>query len=96
MKNNIKLKKKIKIIGIGAKDDIHYLNYFRKNFKVKFPLFPDEDREIHELVGEPATPYFIVVKLKEKGELEIFYTHIGKIPAADEFIYTILKKSGIK
>ena len=83
------------MIGIGAKDDIYLIQYVKENWKVKFPLFTDEDRDIHELIGEPPTPYFIIVKIKEKGELEIFHTHLGKIPAADEFINTIMDKGGL-
>ena len=96
IENNAKLKGKIKIIGIGAKDDIYYVDYFKKNFKIKFPLFPDEDRVVHELVGEPPTPYFIIVKLKGKGGVEILHTHLGKIPPADEFINLMIEKSGLK
>ena len=82
------------MIGIGAKDDMTYIDYYIKNFQVKFPLFPDEDREIHKMVGEPPTPFFIAVKLSNKGE-EIVYTHLGKIPAIDEFIGEIQKRAGI-
>ncbi len=96
LSRNAKLKDKIKMIGIGAKDDIYYVDYYKKTFKVKFPLFPDEDLVIHEMVGSPPTPFFIVAKLKDKGEIDIIYTILGKIPAVDEFINLILEKSGIK
>jgi len=83
------------MIGIGAKDDIYYIDYYIKTFKVLFPLFPDEEREIHELVGEPATPYFIGVKLKGGDNIEIFYTQLGKIPPATTFIREIIDLSGL-
>ena len=96
IENNKKLKGKIKLVGIGVKDDIYYINSFKKQFKVQFPLFTDEEREIHELVGEPPTPFFIGVKLKKDKREEIFYTHLGRIPAPDKFINLIIKKSGLK
>lgn len=95
MTANKKLRNKIKIIGIGAKDDSYAIKYVQENWKVKFPLFTDEDREIHEKFGEPGTPYFFCVKIKGKGEVEIFYTHPGKLPPVDEFIRTIEDKAGL-
>ena len=96
IENNKKLKGKIKLIGIGVKDDIHYINAFKKQFKVQFPLFTDEDREIHELIGEPSTPFFIGVTFKKDKKGKVFYTHLGRIPAPDKFVNLIIKKSGLK
>ncbi|MDY7032816.1 MAG: hypothetical protein SVY10_13025 [Thermodesulfobacteriota bacterium] len=96
IENNKKLKGKIKLIGIGVKDDIHYINSFKKQFKVQFPLFTDEEREIHELVGEPPTPFFIGVQLKKNKKGDVFYTHLGRIPPPDKFINLIIKETGLK
>ena len=84
------------MIGIGAKDDVYYVDYYKKTFKVQFPLFPDEDRTIHKMVGEPPTPFFIAVKISDSGKEEIIYTHLGKIPPVDEFIAELQKRAGIK
>jgi peroxiredoxin len=92
---NKKLKEKIKLIGIGAKDDIYAIKFVKESWHVKFPIFTDEDREIHEKFGEPGTPYFFCVKIKKKGGVEIFYTHPGKLSAVDEFINTIVEKAGL-
>ena len=96
IEENAKLKDKVKLIGIGMKDDIHYVDFFRKRFEVPFPLFPDKDLEIHRLVGGPEVPFFMGVELKEGGKKEIFYTHLGPIAGADEFIQVIMKESGLK
>ena len=96
IEKNANLKGKIKLIGIGARDDIHYIKFFRKQFKVPFPLFPDMELDIHRPLGSPATPFFIGLKLKEGGKKEVFYTHLGKIPGAAEFLQIIKKESGLK
>ena len=96
IEKNRKLKGKIKMIGIGVTDDLDYINTFRKQFKVKFPLFTDEERDIHMLIGEPPTPFFIAVKLTKGKREEVFYTHLGRIPPPDKFISLIIKKSGLK
>ena len=92
---NKNFSEKIKLIGIGAKDDIYLINFVKENWKVKFPLFPDKDRVIHKKFGEPGTPYFICIKTNDKGIVEVFYTHAGQIPAVDTFINTILDKAGL-
>jgi len=96
IENNSKLKGKIKVIGIGARDDIYYIKFFRKNFNVPFPLFPDKELDIHRLLGSPETPFFMGLKLKSGGKIEIVYTHLGRMPGAAEFLQTILKESGLK
>ncbi|MCJ7774431.1 MAG: hypothetical protein MUP22_15010 [Desulfobacterales bacterium] len=68
IEENAKLKGKIKVIGIGARDDIHYIKFFRETFKIPFPLFPDHELDIHRLIGGPEVPFFMGVKLKEGGK----------------------------
>jgi hypothetical protein len=97
IEQNAKTKGKIKLIGIGVSDDIHYLKFFRKKFKVPFPLFPDKPLTIHKLLGQPEVPFFIGLKLKEGGKTEIFYTHLGPFKGgAADFLQLIVKKSGLK
>jgi len=48
------------------------------------------------MVGSPGTPYFICVKIKDKKDIEIFFTHAGAIPDASKFINTVVEKSGIE
>ena len=92
-----KIKDKIKLIGIGAKNDIHYVGFFRDQHKVPFPLFPDKNLDIHKLLGGPETPFFIGLKLNEGGRPKIFYTNLGPLKGgAAEFLQLIMKKSGLK
>ena len=84
------------MLGIAVTDDIYMVKFVRENWNVKFPLFSDKDLIIHEKVGKPDTPFFICVKIDEKGGIGIFYTHLGEISAADKFINNIVDKSGLK
>jgi hypothetical protein len=97
IEQNAKIKGKIKLIGIGMKDDVHYINFFREKFKVPYPLFTDKTLEIHKLIGEPKVPFFIGLKLKSGGKKDIFYTRLGPVEgSASEFLQLIMKKSGLK
>jgi hypothetical protein len=91
------MKGKIKLIGIGANNSPFEIKYFRDTYQVPFPLFPDGDMAIHTaLGGEVRTPYFIGLKIKEKGTHEIFFTQLGGFEKADAFLKTIIKASGLK
>jgi hypothetical protein len=84
------------LIGIGAKNDIHYVELFAKQYKVLFPLFPDKDASIyHKIAGDTGTPVFIGVTLRD-GNSKVFFTHLGAGINADKFLAEIIKKAGLK
>ncbi len=85
------------MIGIGAKNDIHYVKLFGRQYKVPFPLIPDKNASIYnKIAGETGTPVFIGVKLQDDGNSKVFFTHLGAGINADKFLDDIIKKSGLK
>ncbi len=90
------LKEKIKIIGIGAGNNMLEVNTFKKNYQVPFPLFPDEDFKIHKDLGEVRTPYFFVARIKKDMKVEVIYSEEGTFGLSENFLQRILKTSGLK
>jgi hypothetical protein len=90
------LKDNIKLIGIGAANSPFEVDFFRKKYEVGFPLFPDEDRTVHEALGEVRTPYFIGVKIHEDGSDEVIYSKLGGFKDHKKFLNRILKSAGLK
>ncbi len=91
-----KLKDSVKLIGIGAGNSDFEIDFFRKQYGIKFPLFSDGDFEIHKIIGEVRTPYFIAIKINKNGTHKIVYSKLGGIENADEFLNKVKSFSGIK
>ena len=89
------LKDKIKMIGIGTGNSPFEVGFFRKKYEVPFPLFPDENLSIHEILGELRTPYFIGVKINRDGSDKVFYSRLGQFNDPNSFLKRIVERSGL-
>ena len=96
IENDPDLKKKVKLIGIGAGNTPFEVGVYKKTYAVPFPLFPDQDFTIHKACGEVRTPYFIVVKINEDGSHLIVHSQLGEYPGAKPFLEIVLKSSGLQ
>ena len=96
IENSPDLKNKIKLIGIGAGNTIMEVEVFRQTNNIPFPIFPDEDLTIHNLLGEVRIPSFIAIRMEKDGSHKIVHTHLGGLTDTTLFLALMVEAYGIK
>ena len=96
IENNPDLKDKIKLIGIGVGNNALEAEVFKQTYHIPFPIFPDENYEIHQALGEVRAPFFIALKINRDGHQEIVHTHLGGFTDARGFLDLMVEAYGIK
>ncbi|BDQ38676.1 alkyl hydroperoxide reductase [Pseudodesulfovibrio nedwellii] len=82
--------KQIKVLGVAAGNTPYEVEFYRKKFKVEYPLVEDPDYVQHKAVGEVGTPAFYLLDLRE-GRLLILFSQIGEIEDVDEFVKIVVE-----
>jgi peroxiredoxin len=80
-----KLKGQVKMLAIAAGGNTNEIKYLYEHVQYGFPVVPDEQFEVHKLLGEPRTPFTLLVDPEGK----VLYTHMGIIENVDAFLKLI-------
>ncbi len=96
IENNPDLKNRIKLIGIGAGNTLTEIEVFKQTNNIPFPIFPDEDLVIHNLLGEVRIPSFIAIRIEKDGSHKIVYTHLGGLTDTTLLLDSMVEAYGIK
>jgi thiol-disulfide isomerase/thioredoxin len=76
---------KIKFVAIAAGATSMEVEFMRKQHGIPFPLFEDPNFEIHQLLGQPRTPFAMLISSQEK----VLYAHLGIIDDLDSLLQEI-------
>ena len=80
------LKGKVKMLGIAAGGNHREIQYLHDQKQYVFPIAPDLSFDIHKQLGEPRTPFTMIVN---PSDGKILFTHMGVIEKADALWKTI-------
>lgn len=74
------------LLGLGAGNTQTEVDLFRETYGVPFPLAIDPDLEMHKALGEPGTPHFFLVSLRDRGKPVVLISRTGRMSGVDDFI----------
>ena len=88
----------VKMIGIGRMNTALEVATFKEMFKVKFPLFPDNDLSVIKALQarDEGTPHFIVIKIAPGARVEVVHRFTGAFEDPKAFYDVILECSGLR
>ena len=84
----------IKFLGLALGNTQFEVEFYKKKYTVEFPLFQDEEYEIHKALGEVPTPVFYIVKLGPT--MEVVYEKVGEAENKDVLLKAIKETTGLK
>jgi len=87
LQNDPALKSKVKMVGIGVGNNRIQVDDFKKDQGIPFPVLPDPYFKIHDLIGQPNTPFTILArKNKKREEWIVASAHLGVIGDSEAFL----------
>jgi len=76
-----KLKDKVKMFGVAAGATAMEVEYLREQGQYNYPIVEDPQYSVHKLLGEPKTPFTMIVDKEGK----VLFAHQGIIRDIDSF-----------
>ena len=84
------LKNSVKFLGIGTGNTPYEVEVFQKKFKIQFPLISDDNFGLQKISSHDIrTPTFVILRIKDKNQLEIVKTKVGEIKDPQEFFKSV-------
>lgn len=80
VRKNPRLAEKVRFLALAVGATDKEAEVLRGQFKHDFPILNDPDFKAHKLLGEPKTPFTLIVRVKTR---EILWTHLGRIEDYD-------------
>jgi hypothetical protein len=74
------------MVGVGVGNNRIQVEAFKREKSILFPIIADPDFKVYELVGEPKTPFTLLLRKNNRGEWVIVSAHLGVIIMPDTFL----------
>ncbi|MEE4241866.1 MAG: TlpA disulfide reductase family protein [Desulfopila sp.] len=86
----------IKLVGLGASNTQFEVDFFRDEYNIEFPLFPDKDLSFYKKLKGEGTPGFIGCLLRQGEDPVIVVRQTGGFDSAEEFLGLLLQRAGFR
>jgi len=80
---------RVKMLGIGVGNNFLQTEIFRAERKIPFPIVSDPEFAAYESIGEPKTPFTLVVRGDDRRGPLVMSAHRGLIHSDTEFLQEI-------
>lgn len=80
-----KLQGRVKMLALASGGTVQEIQYLNSQGQYSFPVVPDPSFDVHKLLGEPRTPFTILVDTQGK----VLHTHKGVVEDIDTFLKLI-------
>lgn len=80
-----KLKGQVKMLALAAGGNVNEIQYLYEQVQYSFPIVPDPRFDVHKLLGEPRTPFTLLVDPNGR----VLHTHMGIVEDIDAFLKLI-------
>jgi hypothetical protein len=80
-----KLKGQVKMLALAAGGNENEIKYLYEQIQYAYPVVPDQDFAVHKLLGEPRTPFTLLIDPNGK----VVHSHMGIIEDIDAFLKLI-------
>ncbi len=85
IKRDAEMFKKSRILAVAVGANPIEIAYFKEKHHIPYPVIKDPEFEIHKLLGEPRTPFIMLVSSDKK----VLFAHLGIIKDIDRFFLQI-------
>ena len=79
------LKEKVKVFAVAVGANPTEIAYLKKEFRIPYPVLQDPKFAIHKLLGEPRTPFTMLVARNK----EVLFAHMGTMEDMDKLFLKI-------
>lgn len=79
------LSDRVKMLAVAAGGTAPEVEHLRTSGSYEFPVVPDESYTVHKLLGEPRTPFTMLVERNGR----VLFTHLGIIEDIDPLLQQI-------
>ncbi len=79
---------KVRVLALAAGATEVELESARQSMKASYPMLNDPDYSVHKLLGEPKTPFTLLVR----PDGTVLWTHLGRIESPGELLKLIKSK----